>query len=203
MVETAGPAPARKRGRPTEHERTQRLDEILDAAVRLFVAEGFEAVTLDHIAAAAKVAKRTIYTYLGDRTEVFLAAIERLRERALHETQPSDGLAQLAETIVRTLHSDAAVGLHRLVIAEAGRFPDLARRFYDEGPGRYIAALRERLGKEQKDRAEALFGLLLGEAHRERLLGLRAAPDETAARAHARAALSLLSIADEREGAAP
>lgn len=202
MAEKESPTPARKRGRPTERERAQRLDDILDAAVRLFVAEGFEAVTLDHIAAAAKVTKRTIYTYVGDRTEVFLAAVERLRERALHETRPGDALAQLAEAIVRTLHSDDAVGLHRLVIAEAGRFPDLARRFYEEGPRRYIGALRERLGTGQADRADALFGLLLGEAHRERLLGLRAAPDEAAARAHARTALSLLSITDDGEGEA-
>lgn len=202
MVETGSSSPTRKRGRPTERERSQRLDDILDAAVRLFVGEGFEAVTLDHIAAAAKVTKRTIYTYVGDRTEVFLAAVERLRERALHDTRPSDGLAQLAETIVRTLHSDDAVGLHRLVIAEAGRFPDLAHRFYDEGPRRYISAVRERLGQGERERAEALFGLLLGEAHRERLLGLRAAPDDATARAHARAALSLLNISDQGEGEA-
>lgn len=189
----------RKRGRPTEDERTQRRDDILDAAVRLFADEGFDPVTLDHIAAAAHVTKRTIYSYVGDRTEVFLAAVERLGERALGAADPADGLPQLAATIVHTLHSDDAIGLHRLVIAEARRFPDLAERFYDQGPRRYIAAIGALLPQDGEAeagvRAEALFGLLLGEPHRRRLLGLQAAPDAAGSEAHARAALDLLGLA--------
>lgn len=203
MPVTQAATPARKRGRPTEAERAQRRDDILDAAVRLFVDEGFEPVTLDHIAAAARVAKRTIYTYLGDRTEVFVAAVERLRERTLHEAQPADGLEQLAQRIVHTLHSDDAVGLHRLVIAESRRFPELAERFYDEGPRRYIAEIRARLDEDNASdahtRAEALFALLLGEPHRQRLLGLRPAPDASAAAAQARTALDELCSRPNRK----
>lgn len=186
---------ARKRGRPTEGERAQRRDDILDAAVRLFLDQGFEAVTLDAIAAAARVTKRTIYSYIGDRTEVFLAAVERLGETALLDLSPEDGLEERASTIVRTLHADDAVGLHRLVIAESRRRPDLAERFYARGPRRYITALAERLPGRDEVRAEALFALLLGEAHRRRLLGLQAAPDEVESIAHARAALVSLHLA--------
>ena len=162
----------RKRGRPSTADRARRRDEILDAAVRLFVADGFEAVTLDHVAAEAHVAKRTIYSYIGDRTEVFLAAVERLRERALQQAPRADGLEQLAQAIVLTLHSDDAVGLHRLAIGESHRFPELAVRFYEDGPRSYIHALRSRLPEAHSSRAEALFALLLGEPHRQRLLEL-------------------------------
>ncbi len=194
MTEEPTPGVARRRGRPPEAERSRRRDDIVDAAVTLFVAEGFEPVTLDRIAAAAHVAKRTIYTYIGDRTKVFLAAVERLRERALHDARPEEGLPGLAKDIVFALHSDDAVGLHRLAIGEARRFPDLAVRFYDDGPRRYIAALRDRLPGHDETDAEALFALLLGEPHRQRLLGLRPAPDPEQAAAHAEGALRVLGL---------
>lgn len=191
----SGP-PRRKRGRPTVDERVQRRDDIIDAAVRLFVRDGFEQVTLDDIAAAAHVTKRTIYGYIGDRTDIFLAAVERLREQTLHPNHQVDGsLAHVAEGVVLTLHSDEAVGLHRLMIAEARRFPELARRFYEEGPQSYIAALQRLMPDHDRARAEALFELLLGESHRRRLLGLRDAPDAAAARAQAKAALAAVGLA--------
>jgi AcrR family transcriptional regulator len=199
-----GPVPPRKRGRPTDAERSQRRDDILDAAVRLFLAGGFEQVTLDDIAPAARVAKRTIYTYFGDRTEIFLAAVERLRDRTLAPPSDQDRIADLddlATGIVRALHSDEAVGLHRLMIAESGRFPELAHRFYEDGPRRYIAALAERLpwpDTGRAERAEALFALLLGERHRQRLLGLAPAPSPDAAADHARDAIALV-IGDARD----
>lgn len=192
----SGVAP-RKRGRPTAAEREARRDDVLDAAVRLFAARGLGGVSLDEIAAEARVTKRTIYAYFGDRTEIFLAAVERLRRRTVPAADPrADGLEALAIHIVATLHSDEAVGLHRLMIIEAAAFPELAAGFYEEGPRAYIAALRERLPGGDGARAEALFSLLLGEPHRQRLLGLRAAPSPAAAAAHARAALASLSLGD-------
>ncbi|MDQ0642035.1 TetR/AcrR family transcriptional regulator [Microbacterium murale] len=192
--------PARKRGRPTADEREQRRDQILDAAVELFVSSGYGQVTLDEVAAAARVAKRTIYSYFGDKAEVFTAAIERFRGRALDDLESDERLLEdLATRLVYELHSDDAVGLHRLMIGESAQFPELADRFYTSGPGGYIELLAGRLweGVPQGDRghlAEALFGLLLGEAHRRRLLGLSPAPTREAARDHARAALAVLRI---------
>lgn len=196
--DAAKPVAPRKKGRPTDAERAQRREDILDAAVRLFLAGGFEQVTLDDVVAEAHVTKRTIYAYFGDRTEIFLAAVERLRDRTLTPPAPDEGLVDLAARIVFTLHSDDAVGLHRLMIAEARRFPDLARRFYADGPRRYIAALDERLPSPDPDLAEAVFTLLLGEQHRRRLLGLAPAPTRRAARAHASRAVARL--VGERRG---
>jgi len=196
-TDPAGASP-RKRGRPTEAERAQRRDDILDAAVRLFIAGGFAQVTLDDIAAEAHATKRTIYVYFGDRTEIFLAAVERLRDRTLEQPARDDTLEQLAAKIVFALHSDEAIGLHRLVVTEAHTFPDLAGRFYRDGPQTYVAALNRRLPKPDPARAEALFTVLLGEHHRQRLLGLRPAPNREAASAHARAAIALLDLGPER-----
>lgn len=195
----AATAGTRKRGRPTEKERAERRDQILDAAVRLFVANGYRQTSFDDIAPAARVTKRTIYAYFGDKAEVFVASVARLRSRALAAAPEQTSLADLATRIVLTLHSDEAVGLHRLMIAESGQFPELAAQFYVDGPEGYIGALTARLDGSvpagaRPTRAEALFALLLGEPHRRRLLGLTAAPDLRQARRHAQHCLTLLSL---------
>lgn len=185
---------ARKPGRPTAAERLQRRDDILDAAIRLFIADGFDGVTFDHIREEAHVTKRTIYAHFASRTEVFLAAVERLRERAMALPENQGALHDLATAIVATLHSDDAVGLHRLMIASSRDFPELSARFYDDGPASYIAALRAHLAPDDHPLAAALFALLLGEPHRRRLLGLERAPTQAEAATHAAQALRLLRL---------
>ena len=178
----------RKRGRPTGAEREQRREEILDAAVLLFLEHGYGGVSLDRIAAAAKVTKRTIYAYVGDKTDVFSAAVARLNREVLPEAAPAD-LESLAVRLVRTLHADVAVALHRMVIAEAHQFPDLATTFYVAGPRHYIDALAGLVPCP-----EELFALLLGEPHRRRLLGLDPAPTADQAAEHAHGVLDLLKL---------
>jgi TetR/AcrR family transcriptional regulator, mexJK operon transcriptional repressor len=196
----------RKRGRPTGEERRQRLEEILDAAVRLFLEQGFGRTTLDQIATAAQVTKRTIYAYLGDKTEVFNAVVRRLNEQVVTVPDPVPGdasaeLAAVCRRLVSVLHSDQAVGLHRLVVAEARQFPELAEGFYANGPRRYtgdLARLLRASGAVSASRAgtaaEQLFALLLGEPHRRRLLGLQPAPTARQSAAHAASALAALGL---------
>ncbi|MCI2957714.1 TetR/AcrR family transcriptional regulator [Agromyces atrinae] len=193
--------PTRRRGRPTAADRERRRDQILDAAIALFVTNGFGHTSIDEIAATARVTKRTIYTFFGDKPGVFAAGVERFRERALaavgadHET-----LHELAARIVFVVHSDDVVGLHRVMIGESRLFPELAHRFYESGPRSYIALLADRLSRDAPDstpRAEALFGLLLGEPHRRRLLGLAPAPSRAEAHDYADSVLDLLGIASD------
>ncbi|MBT0770133.1 TetR/AcrR family transcriptional regulator [Kineosporia sp. J2-2] len=193
MTDRGGSAP-RKRGRPTAAERARRRDDILDAAVRLLVEGGYNQVTLDDIVAEARVTKRTIYGYFGDRTEIFLAAVERLRRRTLEQPTTEGSLEELAINIVVTAHSDQSVGLHRLMIIESHSFPELAQRFYREGPMGYIQAIEARMPRPDRERATSLFTLLLGEAHRQRLLGLKRAPSRDEAVAHARRAMDHLGL---------
>ena len=188
------PSTPRKRGRPTAAEQAERQDQILDAATALFVARGLGQVTIDEIAAAAQVTKRTIYTYFGDKAEVFTAVIERFRGRALSELDAEHtSLLDVAAHLVFVLHADDAIGMHRLMIGESAQFPELAAAFYSSGPQGYTATL-ERYLDGRAASAEALFGLLLGEAHRRRLLGLDRAPTEAAARAHAQRVLETLGL---------
>jgi TetR/AcrR family transcriptional repressor of mexJK operon len=190
---------ARKRGRPTAAERRAREAEILSAALGVFLRSGFGNATLDELASAARVTKRTLYTYFGDKDALFAAMVKELAVGVSLDTATDHGtLEALAARIVSRVHSAELVGLHRLVIAEAGRFPELARILYTHGDARHIARLGEHIraerGADFEPLAEPLFSLLLGEKHRRRLLGLTPPPAAAEAAEHARAALTALGL---------
>jgi AcrR family transcriptional regulator len=176
-----------KRGRPTADERAARDDRVLDVATALFLQDGFAAVTLDRIAADARVTKRTLYTAFGDKHALLRAVVRRQHTYA---AAPASSLETTATAVCRALLADDAVALHRLVIAEATRSPELAAEFHDAGPAAAQDAL-VRAGAAPDTVAE-LFTLLLGELHRRRLLGLAPAPSEADVRERAVRALALL-----------
>jgi TetR/AcrR family transcriptional repressor of mexJK operon len=190
----------RKRGRPTAEERRRRETEILTAALGVFLRSGYGASTMDELAAAAQVTKRTLYTYYGDKAGLFTAMVRDLAAAvSLDAARDHDTLETLAARIVSRVHSDELVGLHQLVIAESTRFPELALILHGNGDTRHIARLAEHIraerGAASEPLAEPLFSLLLGEKHRRRLLGIDPAPSPAQAAAHAEAALALLGLA--------
>jgi AcrR family transcriptional regulator len=190
----------RKRGRPTADERRRRETEILSTALGVFLRTGYGATTVDELAAAAQVTKRTIYAYYGDKAEVFAAMVRHLAAAvSLDAASDRDTLETLAARIVVRVHSDELVGLHQLVIAESTRFPELALVLHGNGDARHVARLAEHIraerGPDREPLAEPLFSLLLGERHRRRLLGIDPAPTPAQAAAHADAALALLGLA--------
>ena len=186
----------RKRGRPSAVERNSRRRHILDVASELFARGGFGATTIEAIAVEASVAKRTIYSYFGDKTGVFTAAVDQQHSTLTETLEGFEDLDVVAARIIYTMHSEKAVALHRLVIAEAGRMPRLAAAFYEHGPARSITLLRSRLSTQEQspapEMAEALYSLLLGEHHRRRLLGLSPAPTAEESREYARQAIAAL-----------
>jgi AcrR family transcriptional regulator len=194
-------AGARKRGRPTADERRTRESEILAAALRVFLGSGFGNSTIDELAGAARVTKRTLYAYFGDKAGLFAAMVKDLAA-AVSLTAATDRhtLETLAAHIVFRVHSDELVGLHRLVIAESVRFPELAQILHSQGDARHIARLGEHIGVEHGAAlvplAEPLFSLLLGERHRRRLLGIDPPPTPTQAALHARRSLECLGFLD-------
>jgi TetR/AcrR family transcriptional regulator, mexJK operon transcriptional repressor len=189
----------RKRGRPTADERRARETEILTAALGVFLRSGYDASTVDELAAAAQVTKRTLYVYYGDKPGLFAAMVRDLAAAvSLDAASDDDTLETLAARIVGRVHSDELVGLHQLVIAESARFPELALILHSSGDARHIARLAEHLraerGAASEPLAEPLFSLLLGERHRRRLLGIDPAPTPAQAAAHADAALAQLGL---------
>jgi AcrR family transcriptional regulator len=145
MADTAARWRRRKEARPAE---------ILEAALACFRERGFTATRLEDVAARAGVTKGTIYLYYPSKEELFKAVVrgrllpnlERL-EAALGEPGPAAPLLELLFTVwARDVLPAPVSVLPKLVIAEAGNFPELAR-FYLEtvvhrGIGLIAAVLR-------------------------------------------------------------
>jgi AcrR family transcriptional regulator len=127
-----------------------RPQEILDAALAVFAARGFAAARLEEIAARAGVAKGTIYLYFDSKEAVFRALVQerlvsRLSSFAGLVAEPRGPaaplLAQLLRTIGAFLRTSDDVVIPKIVIAEAGNFPELARMYREEVIARGLALL--------------------------------------------------------------
>jgi TetR/AcrR family transcriptional repressor of mexJK operon len=132
-------APAR-----TDAESPKR-QQVLDAAEGLFMAQGYGAVSMDAIARAAGVSKATLYAYFSSKDQLFATIIgEACRQNiAAADMLPSgeidlrSALIHLCDRLLRFLLEDRALAIHRVVISESLRFPELGRAFYDNGPGMF------------------------------------------------------------------
>lgn len=135
--------------------------QILDGALQVFTSRGFDAASMNDIAAAANVSKGTLYVYFEDKEHLFVALIQREREaqkrgaiEALNEdSDPVRALTNFGRCIVRMINGELAVSAHRVVIGVAERMPDLGREFYENGPmlgSRLIARYLDRMVAEGK-----------------------------------------------------
>lgn len=145
-AEPAEPAPAA--GRPADRKRRA----ILDAASVVFLREGYAGASMDEITALAGASKATVYRYFTDKQTLFSelvvttvtavsdpvqAEVLRLADSGSLEA----GLRDLARRLLTAITAPELLGLRRLIIGEAGRFPALGQAFYEQGPARTIAAL--------------------------------------------------------------
>jgi TetR/AcrR family transcriptional regulator of autoinduction and epiphytic fitness len=112
---------------------------ILDAAVAEFRAAGFEATTMDRIAAAAGVSKRTVYNHFPSKDALFLRILEEMFARgvggpALAYRADRPLRAQLFELVdqkLRLLDDPHFVDLARVAIAAGLHSPELARQMLE------------------------------------------------------------------------
>jgi TetR/AcrR family transcriptional repressor of mexJK operon len=135
---------------------------ILEAGTTLFLRHGYRGTSMDEIAAAAGVSKQTVYKHFADKeslfSEIVISTVEEVAKPVHDEVlklQDSGDLEadlrRLARQLLRRVIQPRILQLRRLVIGEAGRFPELGRTFHEQGPGRTIAALAtvfERLADE-------------------------------------------------------
>jgi TetR/AcrR family transcriptional regulator, mexJK operon transcriptional repressor len=115
---------------------------VLDAAAGLFMAHGYGAVSMDAVARAAGVSKATLYAYFSSKDQLFATIIdvacrEKIALGALLPTDATDiraALATFGDRLLRFFLDERPLALHRVVIGESTRFPELGRAFYDNGP---------------------------------------------------------------------
>jgi AcrR family transcriptional regulator len=131
----ASPRRAKVRfGRPPKELAGEVEKRILDASRKVFLARGFEGVSIDEIAALARAGKPTIYARFRDKRALFTAVVTRDIVARIEQFQgdvPAVGsieerLADAGLAFLRWGLDSDRVGLLRLAIAEVHRFPDLA-----------------------------------------------------------------------------
>lgn len=123
-----------------ERRKDARPQELLAAALDLFVERGYASTRLEDVAKRAGVSKGTLYLYFTNKEELFKAVVRENIVPALGEAEDIistfDGhSADLLRCVImgwwERLGATKASGIIKLVMAEAGNFPDLAL-FYQE-----------------------------------------------------------------------
>ena len=123
--------------------RGRKFDQLLDAARKVLLRDGFERAVVNAIAREVGVSKATIYAYFSDKQLMFLevARTECLgqieaTEAATDPALPVGTALQIAaERIADFQMSDYGQRMFRIVVGEGERFPDLAQQFHEAGPG--------------------------------------------------------------------
>jgi AcrR family transcriptional regulator len=166
VVERAGGSPAadssqtgavrRRPGRPTLSN-----EQLLDTALDLFLENGFERTSIEGIAGAAGMAKRTVYARYGDKTTLFKAALTRAIEdwivpvEELHAVETDDleeTLLAIGRILVANVLRPGGLRLLRLTNAVSAQMPEIAAFNVHKGTEATLAYLadlfRRRLGPD-------------------------------------------------------
>lgn len=131
----------------------RKFDQVLEGARDVFMADGFEGASVDDIARAAGVSKATLYSYFPDKRLLFMEVARHECARQADDgidliescCTPQQVLQVAARHILSVILSDFGQKMFRICVAEADRFPDLGRQFYESGPMMVRARVKEYL----------------------------------------------------------
>lgn len=174
--------------------RSIKAEQVLDAAKRLFIEYGFGATSMDAIAQAAGVSKATVYAHHDSKQALFAATARRECARVVGQMAVANGsqdlssapdleaaLTRIGRSFVDAILSDEIMALLRMVIAEATRFPEIGRIYYESAPlqtrqnvTRYLEQARAQGLIQARDcelAASQFLGMLRGDVLVATLLG--------------------------------
>lgn len=126
---------------PRQRRKDARPQELLDAALALFVEKGFAATRSEEVAARAGVAKGTLYRYYPSKEELFKAVVREylsvhIAESAAQAAQHEGPVAGLLGQMMRAWWAKVGDGnagvVCKILMIEARNFPELARFYVSE-----------------------------------------------------------------------
>ncbi len=135
---------------PRTRRKAQRPGEVLDAALSSFAAKGFAATRMEDIARGAGVSKGTLYLYYPSKEAIFEALVRTSlipniaraeTQLAVPGTSASARLRILLQIVAGITANPRLAAIPKLVLAEAGNFPDMARFYRREVVARGLALL--------------------------------------------------------------
>lgn len=177
-----------------------RRKSYIAAATRLFFAHGYGGTSMNAVAAAVGGSKTTLWNLFPSKLALFEAVVEDIvRDYGAALTVDLDsapdvetGLVRMGDSIMETIMSEQVTGIHRLVMGEAARVPELGRVMYERGPGpgmaRFAAWLERKMQSGWLKRgnpacaAQQFSGMCRAGVVDRRLMGIES-PDD-AAQAH-------------------
>lgn len=195
--------------KPQRHVNPLKGDAILKAANALFLRDGFEKTSMDAIALKAGVTKQTVYSHFQNKEQLFTRMISDLCMQHVHpKSEPSrvkkpfDSLLyEIGMALLTLITSPEGMAATRLVIAEAGRYPKIAKLYYENGTQRIMQLLAAFLDEQNargtvnipdtSSAASYFFALLKGQYFLRMTLGVPPIPSKKEREAHVREAVKV------------
>lgn len=136
----------------------EKRGQVLLGAAKVFAADGYEGASMARIASVAGVSKGTLYNYFDSKAALFTAYVTDACDRSLahvfdrrdQSDDPASVLRGIGRRMVSMMLSDVGLAIYRMAVAEAAKFPDLARGFFEAGPARAIGFMAEWLTEETR-----------------------------------------------------
>jgi AcrR family transcriptional regulator len=199
MDETYLPTESAARAAPHQLARAEsgaefaHLDDLLRAATRVFLQQGYGLASIDQIATEAGMSTRKIYERYKNKAELMAAVVTRLIDRDVEavfeigrhgRTDVEDALTQIGRTLMNRLADPDSAALFRIVATESQRFPELTNRVRAVARQRLDGALAAYLQRQMQrgvfvaddpQRSAALFLQMITAELRDSLLFERGA----------------------------
>ena len=149
--------PRSRAGRPTREQAEARHEELLECALDHFLDKGFEQATIEAIATATGMTKRTVYARYPDKSALFHAAVSRaiarlaIPEEQIAATDCGDleqTLRNIARLRIDLVSTPRGLKLQRIINTESYRFPDIFTEVYEFGALPTIKFLARLLKRE-------------------------------------------------------
>ncbi len=111
-----------------------RPQEIVDAALEVFVKLGFAKTTFSDIAAQGDMARATVYVYYSSKTDIFRACVDKvLKENAARFTALTippnlplkERLRPVLSAVVEALGNPYTLGIISIILCEGREYPEL------------------------------------------------------------------------------
>ncbi len=164
-------------------------DAIIEAATACFLSNGFGATSMDKVAAAAGVAKQTLYHYFGNKNGLFEATLRHVTGQITHvlfdhqplDRDPAETLRRFGSEVMEVTLRPQSVAFMRLLITEAGKHREVIDTLFRQAIDGVSDTLADYLRKQAdlnrlrvddpKHAARMFFGMLTGELRLRALLG--------------------------------
>jgi AcrR family transcriptional regulator len=193
--------------------RDARRQSILAIARDVFLQEGYAAASMSAIAAKVGGSKGTLYNYFPSKEALFAAVVREhcaqkqaeLWAMDLETENVAETMTVLGRRVIRLMLSDEVLAIHRMVVAECTRFPEIGEALYEAGPKQgklplinYMKGCIEQglLKPEDPERMAFHAGdLVMSALYRRRLWNVGPVPTEAEMDANVEAAVKVFMAA--------